>query len=185
MKSPRTGGVDLPALLELFPDEALLARHETVGADEVPEPYRTLLVHHQHMTVTMERFHEERVALRILRRVREGDSYARMILLVLENSRRIVQFGIMRFDFRYCDDAVRDEILGGDTPLGRILIEHNVLRYIQPAGYLKIVPGASLLEYLEMQGPAEIYGRIANIFCDGEPAVDLLEVSAPVPLRNP
>jgi chorismate-pyruvate lyase len=180
VKSPRTGGVELSTLLELFPDEALLAHYEFVPPEQVPDPYGSLLVHPDHMTVTMEQFHGERVAVQILQRVRHGESYARMILLSLENSGRIVQFGIMRFDLRFCDDAVRDEILRGVTPLGRILIEHNVLRYIQPAGYLKIVPGASLMKYLGLEQPADVYGRIANIFCNGEPAVDLLEVAAPV-----
>jgi chorismate-pyruvate lyase len=180
VKSPRTGGVDVSALLELFPDESLLAHYEAVAADEVPEPYRTLLVHNRHMTVTMEQFHGDRVALRILRRVRRGDSYARMILLALENSGRIVQFGMMRLDLCACDAAVREEILKGSTPLGRILIEHNVLREIQPRTYLRIEPGASLLEYFGVATPVQVYGRAGNIFYNGEPAVDLLEVSAPV-----
>ena len=60
------------------------------------------------------------------------------------DSGQVVQFGIARVSFRYCSAAVRQEILAGNTPLGRILIRHNVLRRVQPTAFLRIVPGSAL-----------------------------------------
>ena len=111
----------------------------------MPEPYRELLVHNHHMTVTMEAFHRDTVTLEVCRENRVDDHYARVILLSLEKTPQVVQFGIMRFDFSVCDRDTRDAILDGRTPLGRILIQKNIMRRIVPETFLKIVTD----EYLE------------------------------------
>ena len=46
----------LDDLFALFPDRSDRPTVETVPAEAVPEPYRGLLVHSHHMTVTVERF---------------------------------------------------------------------------------------------------------------------------------
>jgi chorismate-pyruvate lyase len=102
-----------------------------------------------------------------------------MILLALEGSGEVVQFGIMRVDLRYCDETVRAEILCGKTPLGRILIEHDVLRHINPTAYLRITPNREFMECFGLKAAEPAYGRLATIFCNGLPAVDLLEIVRP------
>ena len=54
-----SAGPDLAALLALFPPAHYLRHAEPVPADKVPEPYRQLLVHEHHMTVTVEAHHGE------------------------------------------------------------------------------------------------------------------------------
>ena len=103
-----------------------------------------------------------------------------MILLSLEKTPQVVQFGIMRFDFSVCDRDTRDAILDGTTPLGRILIQKNIMRRIVPETFLKIVTDESLATYFDCSLSQEVHGRLAVIECNGQPAVELLEVSAPV-----
>ncbi|MBI3464179.1 MAG: hypothetical protein HY000_14150, partial [Planctomycetes bacterium] len=129
--------------------------------------------------VTVERFHARPVKLRILRQVRRGNHYGRMILLALEGTGEIVQFGIVRIDLSCCDEAVQAEILSGKTPLGRILIAHNVLRHIDPSAFLKITPDQSMLQWFGIEKAQPMYGRLATIFCNGLPAIELLEVVRP------
>ena len=145
-----------------------------------PEPYKQMLVHDHHMTVTMESYHGCKVDVRILDRRLDGDVYSRKILLLKTGTETVVQFGIVRFDFRYVTQAVRDEILAGETPLGRVLINHNVLRHIDLGAILRITAGPGLAELLHMEAGGVTYGRLATIFCNRLPAVDLLEVSAPL-----
>src|SRR6516164_8596104 len=92
------GGPDLRTLLGLFDAQADVADYEEVSADEVPPPYRDLLVHEHHMTVTVEAHHGSLVDVRVLERRHAGDQYGRKILLTLQNTGRVVQFGIMRID---------------------------------------------------------------------------------------
>jgi hypothetical protein len=173
----------LRGLFELFADKlpVELPGFEVVAGDELPAPHRELLVHDQHMTVTLERFYGRPVALRVLAQHWEGNEYARMILLALEGSDEIVEFGIFRMDLNCCSEEVRTEIVAGKTPLGRILIQHDVLRRIDPAAFLKIAPHKSLMLWFGLEQPEATYGRIANIFCNGMLAIELLEIVRPVP----
>ncbi len=201
---------ELLALTNLFPaDEPLFLKAEHIPSSLTPEPYKTLLVHDHHMTVAMETHHGCSVDVRVLNHRQEGDLYAREILLLkglparsltdeaLPESpphphplplkaggagtrRSVVQYGIVRFNFRYVTDAVRDEIIAGQTPLGRVLINHNVLRHIDLGAILEITAGPRLATHFGMPVGGVTYGRMATIFCNRQPAVDLLEISAPI-----
>src|SRR5688500_16134004 len=90
-----------------------------IPPDEVPEPYRRLLVHHHHMTVTVEDYYGRPVDVRILAARHAGNSYNREILLEMQGTTDVVQFGIVRVDLSCCSQPVRDAILEGKQPLGR------------------------------------------------------------------
>ena len=171
----------LPQLFAVFPGSADVPRFETILPDEVPEPYATLLVHNHHMTVTMEEYYRDRVNVRILQRLLGDDWYARKILLVCRSDERIVQFGLPIIKLSYCSEPVREAILEGKTPLGRILIENNVLRRIEPTQFLRILPGPATESWFGPElGKLETYGRLGVIFCDEQPAIEVLEIVAPV-----
>lgn len=172
---------ELEALLGLFPqDEPLIAEAEHVPSSQTPEPYKEMLVHEHHMTVTMESYHQTSVDVRVLDQRLDGDTYVRKILLLKSGTDDVVQFGIVRFNFQYVTDDVRSEILVGETPLGRVLINHNVLRHIDLGAILRITAGPELARLLQMPAGGVTYGRLATIFCNHRPAVDLLEISAPL-----
>src|SRR5262249_48948313 len=174
----RMAGPTLPALFALFsPAEA--PAHEIVPADQVPEPYRGLLVHEHHMTVTVEKHHGGLVDVRILARRQTGDYYARKILLALQGGGRVVQLGIARVTLRYCRPAARGEFLAGQPPLGRILITHTVLRRIEPTAYLGVTPGPAMMKWFGLDSPRTTYGRLGIIHCDERPAIELLEIVTP------
>jgi hypothetical protein len=177
----------LQTLFQLFPSSAYLHDFEILPADQVPEPYHGLLVHEHHMTVTVEAYHGSLVNVKVLERQREGDVYARKILLALQSDGRFVQFGLVSIRLNYCSPEVSAEILAEQTPLGRILINHNVLRRIEPTAYLRVTPGPDMMTWFGIQ-ESEVrnlesgvltYGRTAVIHCDGLPAIDLLEILAP------
>ena len=176
---------ELQSLIDLFPErEPLLADAEHVASQTLPEPYRRMLAHNHHMTVTMEEHHGCPVDVRILDRRLDGEKYTRKIVLVKAGTDTVVQFGIVRFDLSYVTQAVRNEILDGQKPLGRVLIDHNVLRHIDLGAVLRIVAGPGLARVLEMANGAVTYGRLATIFCNRHPAVDLLEIPASLPLES-
>lgn len=175
---------ELQSLIDLFPDrEPLLADAEHVPSETLPEPYRRMLAHNHHMTVTMESHYGCPVDVRILDRRLEGDFYNRKIVLLKAGTETVVQFGIVRFDLGYVTQSVRDEILGGHKPLGRVLIDHNVLRHIDLGAVLRVTAGPSLARVLQMPQGGITYGRLATIFCNRRAAVDLLEIPAPLPLE--
>jgi hypothetical protein len=175
---------ELDALVKLFPDDPpLIAFAEHIPSALTPEPYKSMLVHDHHMTVTMEAYHHSSVDVRILDRSQTGDTYARKILLLKSGTSQVVQFGIVRFNFKYVTEGVRNEIIAGEIPLGRVLINHNVLRHIDLGAILQITPGPQLQACFGMAPTGVTYGRLATIFCDKRPAVDLLEITAPLEPR--
>jgi chorismate-pyruvate lyase len=172
-------GPSVESLFALFPGPDDRPAYEVIAGAAMPEPYRGLLVHEHHMTVTVESYHGGPVDVRILARRQDGGLYARKILLVHQASGRVVLFGIMRIDLDQTSEAVRAAIVAGDTPLGRILIEHDVLRRIELVAALRITPGPGQMDWFGLSEPVPLYGRLAIIHCDGKPAVELLEVVAP------
>jgi chorismate-pyruvate lyase len=173
----------MPALDHLvslfYEDLTELGAFEEVLAESMPEPYRRLLAHHEHMTVSVERHHNCPVDVEVLTARQSGDYYSRKIVLHRQSDRRTVLFGIPRLNLRLVDDDVRREILSENKPLGRVLIEHNVLREVQLASLYRVIPGPALCEMFRLTPPLATYGRTAFIYCDGYPAVELLEIVSP------
>jgi chorismate-pyruvate lyase len=165
-------------LTSLFPErDAFAEKVEYIPASTTPEPYKTLLVHDHHMTVAMEEHHRCRVDVKVLDSRLDGEKYARKILLTKEGTDEVVQFGIVTFDFQYVTRAVKEEILSLKIPLGRVLINHNVLRHVDLNAILRITVGPALARHLQVKDGDVTYGRVATIFCNQQPAIDLLEVS--------
>ncbi len=172
---------ELLSLTKLFPaDEALFLKAEHIPSAVTPEPYKAMLVHDHHMTVAMETYHKSPVDVRVLDQRLDGDIYSREILLLKQGTEAVVQYGLVRFNLSYVTDDVRREILAEQTPLGRILINHNVLRHIDLGAILEITAGPRLARHFRMPVGGLTYGRLATIFCNRQPAVDLLEISAPL-----
>lgn len=168
---------DLQTLVDLFYDDpSKLGRFAEVKSYVVPDDYRTLLDHHDHMTVTVEQYHDSLVDVDVVDVEESETHYARRILLRRQSDHQVVQFGIVRLNLSFLEDDVQAEIRDQGTPLGRVLIEHNVLRNVKLLSLWHIEPGDDLKRFFERDDLDECYGRTALIYCNGVPAVELLEV---------
>ncbi|KAA1259415.1 hypothetical protein LF1_19470 [Rubripirellula obstinata] len=183
--------VDLESLLDEFYGGDLVeiakddqGSHLQLGTfdrvSDVPAPYDGLLNHHHHMTVTVEAFHKEKVNVSVHRHHINGRHYTREITLVTELSKRFVQYGIVRIDMSALADPVWKQIESGEIPLGRVLIENEVLRDVEMQQLWKIQAGPCLAEKLHSVIGETFYGRTAMIHCDGNPAIELLEIVSKV-----
>src|SRR5215831_9800067 len=72
--------------------EAPLPEVWAISGEEVPEPYRTLLVHKRDMTPTLEAHHGDQIELRVLDRHLDGNAYSRLVDLTLIGSGTVVEF---------------------------------------------------------------------------------------------
>lgn len=171
---------ELSALVGLFYDEpaALGAFTEVTGAELPATPFM-LLAHDAHMTVTVETFHGGPVSLEVLQTRISPTHYARKIILHRHSDRRVVLFGLVRMAVALLDPEVRQEIESQQIPLGRVLIQHNVMRNVRLLSLWRIDPGPDLCQALRLDHPEICYGRTALIYCDNVPAVELLEIVPP------
>jgi len=170
---------DPKELFAQFPPATDTPEYDVIEADDLPDPYHGLLVHPYHMTVSVEAHHGDKVDVRPLAVHRDGDFYSRKIVLTLRRTGKVVLFGIVRVNLALCSPAVRDEILAGQTPFGRVLIKHKVMRVIEPTAYLRLRPGPAQLAWFGRTAPGPLYGRVAIIHCDDQPTVELFEVVSP------
>ena len=171
---------DLDTLINLFyPNPTRLARFEAVTVQATPPVYRELLAHTSHMTVAMEEHHASAVDVHVLDKRVTDSHYARKILLSRQSDGRMVLYGIVRINFAYVSPEVEAEIRSETTPLGRVLIEHNVLRRVRLEGLWQVAPGDELCQLLRLPEPHTTFGRTALIECNGEPAIELLEIVTP------
>jgi len=159
-----------------FSDLAELGRFEPLSVDQMPADYRTLLAHQDHMTVALENYHDTPVSVNVLDEWRDETSYARTSVLSRQSDGAVVQFGIMRIWLTDLPQQAQAEITGRKSPLGRVLIEHNLLREVEPISLCGIAPGPVLIENLKLTGNRSIFGRSAQILVDERPTVQLLEI---------
>ena len=172
--------VTLDELYAPFADHSDRPVAVTLPGEVMPEPYQTLLDHCHHMTVTVEEFYGDSVNVVVLDEVRTEIYYARKIILALAESGRPVQFGVVRVELGALAEAVREEILSGRTPLGRVLIRHRVLREVRPVGFFRCHLTGAMAGWLGATPGAETYGRLGVITAGGAVAVRVAEVLAPV-----
>ncbi len=174
---------ELQELVTLFPEPGgheLYLTAEHVAKEATPEPYHRMLVHEHHMTISMESYHDCTVDVEVMASRFEDGLYLRKIRLHKSGTRDAIQFGYVRFNLDFVTDKVRAEILSEKIPLGRVLIQHNVFRHVDLGAILRFTAGPGMAEYLQMDVGQTTYGRLATIFCNGSPAIDLLEVSSPL-----
>ena len=69
-----------------------------VDAQDVPEPYHSLLVHKKDMTSTLGQFHGDEIGLRVLSLEIQGNAYYREVVLLTKRSQRPVEYGAIKID---------------------------------------------------------------------------------------
>lgn len=170
-------------LLGIFhSDKNSFALIKPVEAIHVPEPFHALLHHNSHMTVAMERHHGGPVSLQVVQVKEEagnGFAYSREIVLT-RGDKNIVQYGVVRLNLSVIEPRLADAIRNRKTPLGRLLIEADVLREVRNVALLEVLPRDGLRELFGCsEEHSRTFGRVAHILLDNQPAVELLEVASP------
>lgn len=172
---------ELDALLDLFyENRAELGVFREVSEVELPPEARRLLAHDQHMTVTVEDFHNSSVSVEVLQTYVTATHYSRKIRLRRLSDSGVVLFGLVRLNVAVLSPEVRAEIESQSAPLGHILIKHNILRTVRLLSLWQVTPAAELCLLMGLRNPQDCFGRTALIYCDGVPAVELLEIVAPM-----
>ncbi len=191
-------GVDLASLIaELHDDPLAVGRFEPIAT--APRPADDLLNHDGHMTLTVERHHGGPVDVAVARSVTrladgtridgpsdrdpEALSYTREITLTHGSEASVVMYGIVRLDVTVLSPEVWLKIVGRGQPLGRVLIEHDVMRQVKLCQLWAIDPGPSMIRIGGFTAGRTAYGRTASIRLNGRPAIELLEVVRLTDLR--
>jgi len=156
-------GVDLP-------------RVKAVDPADIPLPYRSLLVHRNDMTLTLERHFGGRVMLRPLGTLSHGPWYFRRVLLAQEYTGRPVEMGAIRIRIPAFPARIQKQILKNDVPLGRLLRDGGVDYESRPTVFLSVIPNPEMMGVFWMREPRTLYGRRTEVLLDGKVIGDIVEV---------
>jgi chorismate-pyruvate lyase len=151
-----------------------------VEAEEVPEPFQTLLVHRTDMTSTLENFYKEKLRVELLSCHTSGQEYFREVVLRLDQSGKRVEFGAIKILLDLFPTEARQEILRERQPLGRILTESGVEFSSQPRGYLRVITDDFISRTLDLKGPQVLFGRRNTLFDPwDQPLAEIVEILPP------
>ncbi len=157
-----------------------LPRIEAVEGKDVPEPYRSLLVHGDDMTPTLEKFHGDKIHIRVMRRQQRDDFYFREVVLVLDKDERPVEFGAIKMNLALFSSAARKLILEEREPLGHILRDCVVTHSSRPKAYLRVESDELINGALQITGNHTLYGRRNTHFdTENRPLAEIVEILPP------
>jgi chorismate-pyruvate lyase len=161
-----------------------LPRIEAIDGKDVPEPYRSLLVHADDMTPTLEKFHGDKIHIRVLRRQQRDDFYFREVVLVLDTDERPVEFGAIKMNLALFSSAARKLILEEREPLGHILRDCAVTHSSRPKAYLRVESDELINRALNLTGRHTLYGRRNTHFDTQDRALaEIVEILPPCAQR--
>lgn len=174
--APRGDGLLYP--LDLVYERAGIAAPEAteVSPEEIPLPYRSLLVHRDDMTPTLERHYGGRLVLRPLSVFTSGGSYFRRVLLVSEYAGQPVEMGAIRMELDAFGAPIRRKILENEIPFGRVVRDGRFDCRSEPTAFLAVEPNPEMMGVFWMREPSTLYGRRTRIVRRGAVIGDIVEV---------
>ena len=173
---PSVRGVLYPLDLVYARAGVALPKVKEVSPHDIPLPYRSLLVHDDDMTLTLERHFGGRVVLRPLSTFTSGRSYFRRVLLVQEYAGRPVEMGAIRMRLDAFPQRLRAKVLGNQVPLGRILRDGRFDYRSRAKAFLAVTPNPEMMGVFWMREPRTLYGRRTEILRGGVKIGDIVEV---------
>lgn len=145
--------------------------------DEVPYPYRSLLVHRNDMTPTLAAFHHSKLTLHVHEQEANENFVMRLVSLHSANTGIPVEYGAIAIQLGELPEDVRREVVAGEKPLGGILGEYSVEHSGNPSVYFS-VPADDLISAALVQEEGEnLYGRCNQLIdADGMVFADIVEI---------
>ena len=171
------------ALLELFYGRAGLRAPvlRQLQGEEMPQPYRNLLVHSCDMTPTLEAFYHQPIGLRVLSRELQDQSYIREVVLQRLDNAKPVEYGAIRISLNHLPPVAARRVLEAQRPFGNILQSEGIAHMSWPQAFFRTESDFHMSSVLALDKPSVLYGR-RNVLVDGKRKLlaEVIEILAPV-----
>jgi len=145
--------------------------------DEVPYPYRSLLVHTNDMTPTLAAFHHSRLFLEVHEHESNDAFVIRLVTLHAVSDQAPVEYGAIAIQLGGLPAELAAEVVAGRKPLGGLLGEYGVEHRGAPVAYFSVPADERIASALGQQPGEILYGR-CNQLLDGDGMVfaDIVEI---------
>ncbi len=153
---------------------------QRIEPTEVPDPWKSLLVHQSDMTSTLENYHKEQLHIEVLARHVVENEYFREVALVLNGTGKRVEFGAIKIMLDLFPVEASQEILREQQPLGRILNVFGIVFASRPRAFLRMMPDDFIGRALGLKEQQYLYGR-RNTLLDAweRPLAEIVEILPP------
>ena len=149
--------------------------------DELPEPYRRLLLHNTDMTTKLEGFHGDEIVLTVHHEIHLEGCYYREVVLRQKRSNRPVEYGAIEITLNALPKDIQAGVIEGKRPLGGILVDHKMAFESRPEVFFAVEPCAVIATALESDRQANLYGRVnrLTLTSSGEVFAHVVEILPP------
>lgn len=152
---------------------APLPQLDQVQVPDIPEPYRSLLVHDRDMTSTLTEAYQREMRLRILRRVLDRSVFAREIVLEVEDSGKTAVFAAIKIYLNLFPLEAKRLILEGKQPFGAILHRQRITHISRPNTFFQVIADETISHALSLTdhpltGHIMLYGRQSTLLNTSE-----------------
>jgi chorismate-pyruvate lyase len=145
--------------------------------EEVPYPYRSLLVHSNDMTPTLAAFHHSKLYLEVHEHESSDDFVMRLVTLHAASSDIPVEFGAIAIQLGGLPGEMQEQVVAGSKPLGALLGEFGVEHYGSPSAYFAVPADERIAKALNQSEGEILYGRCNQLLDrDGIVFADIVEI---------
>jgi chorismate-pyruvate lyase len=171
---------DFARPLIAFCGEGAASALEILQPEELPEPYRTLLVHDTDMTGTLERYRGQKMKLHPVEQFVENHNLVRHVELCGSDDGLPAEFGAIEIRLDQFEAGPRAAVLQGDIPLGSILKHAGIEFKSRPRAYFRIKPGEAVRHSFGVPADGWLFGRCNQLLTvSGELLADVVEILPP------
>ena len=156
---------------------AIIREIEPVEPEDIPEPFRSLLVHEKDMTGTLAGYWGLPIILRPLTVRRKGNVLYRQVVLTAGPDRIPVEAGAIKIYLDRFPAEALPEITRNRKPLGSILVEHGISYVSTPQGYFQTTASPFLKDAFADAREQTLYGRCNRLTNPADdPLADVVEI---------
>ena len=155
---------DLPQITPLF-------------GQQIPEPYKQLLVHKRNMTPTLETFHDSTIHIERLNTVSEAEETTREVILRLDTNEKAVEYGASRIFTNTLPQKAVEFIDEGKIPLGTVLRMCKCEHTVEPSGFFRIKSTKFFTNIFPDKNGSQLYGRRNTLVAlNGKAVAEVCEI---------
>ena len=144
---------------------------------EVPEPYKSLLVHDSDMTPALGQFHASPIYVTAINSFTKENVYYREVLLSSCKNDRPLLYGAIKINLELLPEKGAKKVLGESEPFGGILQECKVPHSSKPSAYFEVNAGEFIAEQLNVPVGSLLFGRRNTLYSENmEPLAEVVEI---------
>jgi chorismate-pyruvate lyase len=164
----KEAGVSLPAVAR-------------VEGPDVPEPYRSLLVHNRDMTPTLATAYRRKMNLRVFKKILTDNIFARQIVLEPEGDDRVAVFAAIKIYLDHFSPDAKRLILEAKQPFGTILHEQQIAHCSRPEAFISVAADETIGKAMGLNANPVLYGRRSALWNSSQiPLAQVLEILPPM-----